>query len=72
MADFIHFGSHSLQLISWNYGQSSMSIAPHWVDPVIWAHEYQQIIGSLTKIAVYADPVIYMKLSILAFLKSEW
>ena len=49
-----------------------MSIALYWVDPVIWALEYQQIIGSLTRIAVYADPVIFMKLSILAFLKSEW
>ncbi len=51
-----------LQLISWNYGQFSMSIALYWVDPVIWALEYQQIIGSLTRIAVYADPVIFMKL----------
>ncbi len=49
-----------------------MSIALYWVDPVIWALEYQKIIGSLTRIAVYADPVIFMWLSILAFLKSEW
>ncbi len=32
-----------LQLISWNYGQFSMSIALYWVDSVIWALEYQQI-----------------------------
>ncbi len=49
-----------------------MSIALYWVDPVIWALEYQQIICSLTRIAVYADQVIFMKLSILAFLKYEW
>ncbi len=49
-----------------------MSIIPYWVNPVIWAVAYQHIIGSLTRIAVYADPVIFMKLSIFAFLKSEW
>ncbi len=38
-----------LQLISWNCGQFSMSIALYWVDPVIWTLEYQQIIGSLTR-----------------------
>ncbi len=62
----------SLQLKSWNYGQSSMSITRYWVDPVIRAIAYQQIIVSLTRIAMYADPVIFMKLSIFAFLKSEW
>ncbi len=61
-----------LQLISCNYGQFSMNIALYWADPVVWALEYQQIMGSLTRIAVYAVPVIFMKLSILAFLKSEW
>ncbi len=54
------FQATQLQLILWNYGQLSMSIALYWVDPVIWALEYQQIIGSLTRIAVYADPVIFM------------
>ncbi len=49
-----------------------MSITHYWFNPVIWAIAYQQIIGSLTRIAVYADPVIFMKLSIFAFLKSEW
>ncbi len=49
-----------------------MSITLYWVDPVIWAVAYRQIIGSLTRIAVDADPVIFVKLSILAFLKSEW
>ncbi len=29
-----------------DYGQFSMSIALYWVDPVIWALEYQQIIGN--------------------------
>ncbi len=35
-------GQHArhLQLISWNYGQFSMSIALYWVDPVLWALEY--------------------------------
>ncbi len=61
-----------LQLKSWNYGQFSMSITRYWVNPGIWAISYQQIIGSLTWIAMYADPVIFMKLSIFAFLKSEW
>ncbi len=32
-----------IQFVSWNYGQLSMSIALYWVDPVIWALEYQQI-----------------------------
>ena len=49
-----------------------MSITRYWVNPVIWAAAYQQILGSLTRIAVYADPVIFMKLSIFAFSKSEW
>ena len=62
----------NLQLKSWNYGQFSMSITRYWVTPVIWAVAYEQIIGSLTRIAVYADPVIYMKLPILAFSKFEW
>ncbi len=61
-----------LQLQSWNYGQFYMSITRYWVNPVIWAVAYQQIIGSLTRIALYVDPVIFMKLSIFAFLKSEW
>ncbi len=61
-----------VQLKSWNYGQFSMSITHYWINPVIWAVAYQQIIGSLTRIAVYADPVLFMKLSIFAFLKSEW
>ncbi len=33
----------SLQLKSWNYGQSSMSITRYWVDPVIRAVAYQLI-----------------------------
>ena len=33
---------------------------------------YQQILGSLTRIAVYAVPDIFMKLSIFAFFKSQW
>ncbi len=49
-----------------------MNITRYLVSPVIWAIAYQQIIGSLTTIAVYADSVIFMKLSIFAFLKSEW
>ena len=61
-----------LQLKSWNYGQFSMSITLYCANPVMWAVAYQKIIGSLTRIAVYADPVIFIKLSILAFLKSEW
>ncbi len=49
-----------------------MSITRYWVNPVIWAVAYQQIIGSLTRIAMSADPVIFMKLSIFVFFKSEW
>ena len=49
-----------------------MSITCYWVNQVIWAVAYQQIKGSLTRIAVYADPVIFMELSIFALLKSEW
>ncbi len=61
-----------LQLKSWNYGQFSMSITLYCANPVMWAVAYQKIIGSLTRIAVYADPVIFMKLFIFAFSKSEW
>ncbi len=32
----IRTSGNELQLISWNYGQLSMSIARYWVDPVIW------------------------------------
>ncbi len=32
-----------------------MSITHYWVNPVTWVVAYQQIIGSLTRIAVYAD-----------------
>ena len=42
------------------------------VNPVIWALAYQQIIGSLTRIAVYADSDIFIKLLIFAFLKRQW
>ena len=49
-----------------------MSITRYWVNPVIWVGAYEQIIGSLTRIAVYADPDIFMKLCIFAFLKSGW
>ncbi len=61
-----------LQLKSWNYGQFFMSITRHWVNAVIWAVAYQQVIGSLTNIAAYAYPVIFMKLYIFAVFKSEW
>ncbi len=38
--------NHShVQLKSWNYEQFSMSIAQYWVDPVIWAVAYQEIIS---------------------------
>ncbi len=49
-----------------------MNITHYWVNPVIWAFAYQQIIGSLTRIAVYEDPDIFVNMSIFAFLKSEW
>ena len=44
----------------------------YWVNAVIRAIAYQHIIGSLTRIAMYTDPVIFMKLSIFALLKFEW
>ena len=49
-----------------------MGITLYWVNPVIWTDAYQQIIGSLTRIAGNADPEIFLKLSIFDFLKSQW
>ena len=49
-----------------------MTITLYWVNPITCAVAYQQIIGSLTRIAVYADPDMFLKLSIFAFLKSQW
>ncbi len=47
---FTHYDVYSavvsLQLISWNYGQFSMSIALYWVDPVIWALECKVVSNS--------------------------
>ena len=49
-----------------------MSITLYWVNQVTCAIAYKQIIGLLTRIAVYAGPDIFLKLSIFAFLKSQW
>ncbi len=42
----------ALLLKSWNCRLFSMNITRYWVNPIVWAIAYQQIIGSLTRIAL--------------------